>query len=94
LYGERHGIYVKTDAGQVFYQAKATLGVSRAGQLLIEMPQAKAVMYALLQYPAQFAVTLDNGDFTGARFRRRFSGGKPGRPAADDGNVVRFFIQN
>ena len=69
-------------------------GVLGAGQLLAEGVQAEAVVDALVQNAAQFAVALQDRGYPPRRFLARVDGGgQPGGAAADDDKINRLFMR-
>ena len=62
--------------------------IARAGQLFLEVMQTKAVMDALLQDTAEFAVTLDNNDFFSTILLCAVSSRKTGRTTANNNYII------
>ena len=88
---ENHRIDEDFDFRFILYQVVASLRVARAGQLFLEVMQAEAVVDALLENAARFAVAFEDEDFLRAVFPSAVCGRKTCRAAADDDNIIQLF---
>ena len=85
---ENHGINQGFDFRFVFNHFDATISIARTGQFFFEVMQAKAVVDALLQDAAKFAVTFDNDNLFSAIFPCAVSSRKTSRAAANNNYII------
>jgi hypothetical protein len=84
---QHHGVQLYLHVGFAEHLHKPP-GVFGAGELLLEVVEAKAVVNALVEDATQLLVPLDNDNFLGALFGGGAGGGKAGGASADDDNIV------
>ena len=62
--------------------------IAGAGQLFLEVMQTEAIVNALLQDTAEFAVTLDNNDFFSTILPCAVSSRQTGRATANNNYII------
>ena len=88
---QHHRVGQDTDGGAAEHTDEPSR-VFRAGQLLLEVVQAEAVVDALVQNAAQLTVALKDQNVVQTRVIGRACGGKTGGTAADDGKLTGFHL--
>ena len=63
-------------------------GIFGPGQFFLKTMKAKTIMDALIQYPAQFFVTLDDQNVLKTFFPRAARSSEAGRTAANDNQII------
>ena len=85
--GEHHGVQPYLHAG-VLQHVNETPGIFRAGQLLLKVVEAEAVVDTLIEDAAQFLVPLHDEDALHALFPGGAGRGQSGGAAADDDQII------
>ena len=89
---EYHRVDEDLDLFFVFDKLGAAVSIARACQFFFEMVETEAVMDALLQDTAHFAVALDDEDLFRAVFVGAVCCRQTSRAAADDNDIIKCVL--